>query len=91
MATQTQHNNGAHRAHYRVVFITVAATLGLAILGHDTTARVFAGWGLTAATVLAILLTYRPVLRFLPGTRNARRDGRDLGTAETSAPHSSIG
>ena len=81
MATQTQHNNRAHRAHYRVVLITVVATLGLAVLGHDTPARVFAGWGLTAATVLAILLTYRPVLRSFPGTRNARRGGRDRGTA----------
>ena len=90
MATQTQHNNRAHRAHYRVVFITVVATLGLVALGHDTPARVFAGWGLTAATVLAILLTYRPVLRFSPGTPKERLDGRGRGTAKTSGPHSSI-
>ena len=81
MATQAQHNNRAHRAHYRVVFITVMATLGLVALGHDTPARVFAGWGLTGATVLAILLTYRPMFRFLPRTRDARRGGRDRGNA----------
>ena len=90
MATQTQQNNRMHRAHYRVVFITVVATLGLAVLGHDTPARVFAGWGLTAATVSAILLTYRPTLRLFSGERNARRGARDRGAVEASDPNSSI-
>ena len=72
------------------MFIAVVATLGLVALGHDSPARVFAGWGLTAATVLAIVLTYRPVLRSFPGTRKERRDGRDRATAETSRPQCSI-
>ena len=86
MATQPHHHK-AQRAHYRVVFIPVMATLGLVALGQNSPARVFAGWGLTAATILAIVLVYRPVLRSFPWTRKERHDGRDPGTAEPSGPH----
>ena len=85
MATRPHHHD-VQRAHYRVVFITIVATLGLAALGHDSPARVFAGWGLTAAAILTIVLVYRPVLRPFPGTRRERRDGRGSGAAGEVRP-----
>ncbi len=80
MATQAHHDK-AKSAHYRVASITVVATFGLVALGHDSSARVFVGWALTAAAIFAIVLVYRPVLRFFPGTPNEPVES-DQGPAE---------